>query len=54
MGPTHNPWQAFNKCDVERHEFALEWMADFEVYQAALDRDGSYAASLSRSLSLGE
>ncbi|KAF5843514.1 hypothetical protein DUNSADRAFT_14430 [Dunaliella salina] len=42
----------FNKCDVTRHEFALEWMADFEAYHAALDRDTTYAATLSRSLSL--
>eukprot|EP00882_Tetradesmus_deserticola_P006566 GHRQ01006910.1.p1 GENE.GHRQ01006910.1~~GHRQ01006910.1.p1 ORF type:complete len:380 (+),score=152.88 GHRQ01006910.1:586-1725(+) len=43
---------AFNKVDVSRHEFALEWMADFEAYSAALDADASYAATLSRSLSL--
>ncbi|KAL6746410.1 GPN-loop GTPase [Haematococcus lacustris] len=42
----------FNKTDVMQHDFALEWMADFEVYQAALEKDGSYAATLSRSLSL--
>ena len=49
---THILYQAFNKCDVTRHEFALEWMADFEAYHAALDRDTTYAATLSRSLSL--
>eukprot|EP00882_Tetradesmus_deserticola_P010858 GHRQ01011477.1.p1 GENE.GHRQ01011477.1~~GHRQ01011477.1.p1 ORF type:complete len:380 (+),score=160.64 GHRQ01011477.1:586-1725(+) len=43
---------AFNKVDVSRHEFALEWMADFEAYSAALEADASYAATLSRSLSL--
>ncbi|KAF6262177.1 hypothetical protein COO60DRAFT_1293600 [Scenedesmus sp. NREL 46B-D3] len=43
---------AFNKVDVSRHEFALEWMADFEAYSAALEADSSYAATLSRSLSL--
>jgi len=37
---------------VTRHDFALEWMADFETYHAALDRDTTYAATLSRSLSL--
>ena len=44
--------QAFNKTDVTRHDFALEWMSDFEVYSAALEADSSYAATLSRSLSL--
>jgi hypothetical protein len=47
-----SPTQAFNKVDVSRHEFALEWMADFEAYSAALEADSSYAATLSRSLSL--
>eukprot|EP00798_Chlamydomonas_sp_ICE-L_P019855 gene19855-26549_t len=42
----------FNKVDVVRHEFALEWMADFESYANALESDASYAATLSRSLSL--
>jgi GPN-loop GTPase len=42
----------FNKVDVARHEFALEWMTDFDAFSAALDADGSYSASLSRSLSL--
>ncbi|GAX75284.1 hypothetical protein CEUSTIGMA_g2729.t1 [Chlamydomonas eustigma] len=43
---------AFNKVDVTRHDFAIEWMTDFESYQAALDKDPSYASTLSRSLSL--
>jgi GPN-loop GTPase len=42
----------FNKVDVARHEFALEWMRDYEAFSAALDADATYAASLSRSLSL--
>lgn len=40
------------QVDVTRHEFALEWMSDFDTYHAALERDTSYAATLSRSLSL--
>ena len=53
MPPTPVCWpQVFNKVDVVRHEFALEWMADFETYSAALEQDASYAATLSRSLSL--
>lgn len=44
----------FNKIDVLRHEFATEWMTDFEAFQKALDdvQDESYMGSLSRSLSL--
>lgn len=52
----------FNKTDVCPCAFALEWMRDFEAYQAALDADGSgnggegegegYMSSLNRSLSL--
>ena len=40
------------QVDVADHEFALEWMRDFEAFQRALEQDGSYAATLSRSLSL--
>ncbi|KIY97580.1 hypothetical protein MNEG_10383 [Monoraphidium neglectum] len=42
----------FNKIDVARHDFALNWMDDFDAYAAALEADSSYAATLSRSLSL--
>lgn len=42
----------FNKVDVTRHEFATEWMTDYDAFSAALDADASYAATLSRSLSL--
>lgn len=51
----------FNKTDVEPHEFALEWMQDFEAFQAALashrgttDEDGepTYMNSLMNSMSL--
>ncbi|KAJ6485705.1 XPA-binding protein 1 [Mycena sanguinolenta] len=51
----------FNKTDVQPHGFALEWMQDFEVFQAALashsgtrDSEGepTYMNSLMNSMSL--
>lgn len=42
----------FNKIDVTPHDFAIEWMTDYDAFSAALDSDASYAATLSRSLSL--
>eukprot|EP00240_Pyramimonas_obovata_P005223 CAMPEP_0118927672 /NCGR_PEP_ID=MMETSP1169-20130426/5091_1 /TAXON_ID=36882 /ORGANISM="Pyramimonas obovata, Strain CCMP722" /LENGTH=417 /DNA_ID=CAMNT_0006869485 /DNA_START=134 /DNA_END=1387 /DNA_ORIENTATION=- len=43
---------AFNKVDVARHEYAMEWMADFEAFSAAVDAESSYSSSLSRSICL--
>jgi GTPase SAR1 family protein len=43
---------AFNKIDVARHEFALEWMEDFETFHAALEGERGYGTDLARSLSL--
>ena len=42
----------FNKVDVASHEFAVEWMRDYEAFSEALQKDTTYAATLSRSLSL--
>ena len=49
----------FNKIDVEPHDFAIEWMHDFQAYQAALDEKGrdemgemAYSSSLMSSMSL--
>ncbi|ETW07858.1 hypothetical protein, variant [Aphanomyces invadans] len=44
----------FNKTDVVTHDFAVEWMTDFEAFQAALDssQEDTYMNTLSRSLSL--
>ncbi|PON93152.1 GPN-loop GTPase [Trema orientale] len=43
---------AFNKVDVAQHQFALEWMEDFEAFQAAVASDDSYSSTLTQSLSL--
>lgn len=42
----------FNKCDVADSGFALSWMEDYDEFDAALSKDSSYAATLSRSLAL--
>lgn len=51
----------FNKTDVQPHDFALEWMQDFEAFQEALathggtrDAEGepTYMNSLMNSMSL--
>jgi hypothetical protein len=51
----------FNKIDVQPHDFALDWMQDFEAFQAALasnnatrDSEGepTYMNSLMNSMSL--
>lgn len=49
----------FNKIDVEPHDFALEWMQDFEAYQRALNERGrdehgemAYSSSLMSSMCL--
>lgn len=48
---------AFNKTDVVSHEFAREWMTDFEAFQlaareAADAEDGTYMSSLTQSMGL--
>lgn len=40
------------QIDVVRHDYALEWMKDFDSFESALSSDSSYNANLSRSLSL--
>jgi len=42
----------FNKTDVKPHDFAVEWMTDFETFQEALQKDKSYMSSLMNSMSL--
>lgn len=42
----------FNKTDVISHQFALNWMEDFEAFHAALQDDTTYMATLVGSMSL--
>ncbi|KAG0320656.1 hypothetical protein BGZ99_004375 [Dissophora globulifera] len=42
----------FNKTDVKPHDFAVEWMTDFEAFQEALQKDKTYMSSLMNSMSL--
>nr|KAJ3419622.1 hypothetical protein HK105_006726 [Polyrhizophydium stewartii] len=42
----------FNKTDVVSHDFAKEWLTDFESFQAALEEDTSYMGSLVSSMCL--
>ncbi|KAF9350919.1 hypothetical protein BGX34_000912 [Mortierella sp. NVP85] len=42
----------FNKTDVKPHDFAVEWMTDFEAFQEALQKDRTYMSSLMNSMSL--
>ena len=40
---------AINKIDVVNHKYALEWMNDFETFQAALGNETSFASDLAQS-----
>jgi len=43
---------AFNKIDSASHQFAVEWMTDFEAFQKSLKHEKSYISGLTHSMSL--
>lgn len=42
----------FNKTDMQSHQFAIDWMTDFEAFQVALQEDESYMGSMVQSMGL--
>ncbi|PFX31880.1 GPN-loop GTPase 1 [Stylophora pistillata] len=42
----------FDQTDIVDHNFAVEWMQDFEAFEEALSQDTTYMSSFSRSMSL--
>eukprot|EP00039_Didymoeca_costata_P007575 m.101298 g.101298 ORF g.101298 m.101298 type:complete len:329 (+) comp13739_c0_seq1:178-1164(+) len=41
---------AFNKIDIVSHDFAIEWMTDYDALYEAISQDTSYKSSLSSSM----
>ena len=42
----------FNKTDIVSHEFASEWMQDYESFRAAIEQETSYMGTLIQSMGL--
>jgi GPN-loop GTPase len=41
---------AFNKIDIVRHEFAIEWMNDSDAFEEAAKQKERYASNLTQSM----
>ncbi|XP_063699511.1 GPN-loop GTPase 1 [Culicoides brevitarsis] len=41
-----------NKIDVQNHDFAVEWIKDFEAFHEAIEQEKDYVSNLSRTMSL--
>lgn len=41
-----------NKIDVQSHDFAVEWIKDFEAFHEAIENEKDYVSNLSRTVSL--
>jgi len=42
----------FNKIDVARHDFAIEWMRDVDTFEEATENDETFMSCLTRSMGL--
>jgi predicted GTPase len=42
----------FNKTDILKHDFAIEWMKDFDTFEEAIRTSSNYMANFTQSLGL--